>query len=139
LPPTLEDAIALACRAHHGQLDKSGKPYILHVLRVALKQNDPTARIVAALHDVVEDSLVTIEDLRFAGYGADICDAVDALTRRAGENYEQMLERVAANPIARRVKLADLEDNMDPARRLPGPQEAERQQKYSRAYSFLMG
>jgi (p)ppGpp synthase/HD superfamily hydrolase len=137
LPPTLEDAIALACRAHRGQLDKNGQPYILHVLRVMMKQQDPTARIVAVLHDVVEDSETTIDDLRAAGYSAETCDAVDALTRRENEGYDQMIARVAANPLARSVKIADLEDNMDPARRLPGDREAERQQKYAAARSLL--
>jgi (p)ppGpp synthase/HD superfamily hydrolase len=137
LHPTLEDAIALACRAHRGQFDKSGKPYILHVLRVMLKQTDPVARIVAALHDVVEDSPTSLADLRAAGYSGDICAAVDALTRRDTETYDEMIARVSANPLARQVKLADLEDNMDPARRLPGESEIERQEKYARAHAAL--
>jgi (p)ppGpp synthase/HD superfamily hydrolase len=137
LRPTLEDAIALACRAHRGQLDKSGKPYILHVLRVMMRQHDDAARMVAALHDVVEDSEVTITDLRAAGYGEEICQAVDALTRREGESYDAMIARVAGNALARRVKIADLEDNMDPARRLPGPHEMEKVRKYARAHAQL--
>jgi (p)ppGpp synthase/HD superfamily hydrolase len=137
LRPTLEDAIALACRAHRGQLDKNGKPYILHVVRVMMKQEDDRARMVAALHDVVEDSEVTIADLRATGYSDEICEAVDALTRREGESYEVMIARVAGNPLARRVKIADLEDNMDPTRRLPGQNEVDRQRKYARAHAQL--
>jgi (p)ppGpp synthase/HD superfamily hydrolase len=137
LHPTLEDAIALACRVHRGQLDKSGKPYILHVLRVMLRQEEDTTRKVAALHDVVEDSEMTIADLRAAGYSEEICAAVDALTRREGESYDAMIARVEANPLALRVKIADLEDNMDPARQLPGELEVERQEKYARARARL--
>jgi (p)ppGpp synthase/HD superfamily hydrolase len=135
LPPTLEDAIALACRAHQGQLDKNGQPYILHVLRVMLGQNDPVARMVAALHDVVEDSPTTFDDLRATGYSAEIVAAVDALTRRPEESYDEMISRVAANPLARRVKLADLEDNMSQSRRLPG--DHDRQQRYAVAHARL--
>jgi len=102
-----------------------------------MKQRENTARMVAALHDVVEDSEITIDDLRAAGYGDEVCEAVDALTRRDGEGYDQMIARVAANPFARAVKIADLEDNMDPARRLPGDHEVQRQQKYAAARSQL--
>jgi (p)ppGpp synthase/HD superfamily hydrolase len=139
LPPKLEDAIALACTAHRGQVDKNGQPYILHVLRVMMKQNDPVARIIAALHDVVEDSATTIADLRDAGYSEEICSAVDALTRRETEAYDEMIARVAANSLARRVKLADLEDNMDQSRRRNGLDDAERQARYTRAYAALRG
>ena len=137
--PTLEDAIALAARAHRGQVDKSGEPYILHSLRVMLKQESEAARIVAVLHDVVEDTAVSINGLRAAGFDDEICDAIDSLTRRPDEIYEDMIARVAANPIARRVKLADLEDNMDPRRRLDGAREAERQGRYREAHARLLG
>ena len=135
MAPTLEDAIALACRAHLGQIDKNGQPYILHVLRVMLRQQDPAGRIVAALHDVVEDSATTIDDLRIAGYSPEICDAVDALTHRDGESYDDMISRIAPNPLARRVKRADLEDNMSPDRRIPG--DDHRQKRYATAYARL--
>jgi len=102
-----------------------------------MKQEDDSARMVAALHDVVEDSEVSLEDLRAADYGDEICAAVDALTRREGESYEAMIARVTGNALARRVKIADLEDNMDPARRLPGQHEVERQKKYARAHAQL--
>src|SRR5690348_14451397 len=99
-------------------MDKGGKPYVLHSLRVMLKQVDETAQMVAVLHDVLEDTAVTLADLRAAGFNAEICEAVDCLTRRPDETYEAMIVRVAANPLARRVKLADLEDNMDPRRQI---------------------
>ena len=138
LPPTLEDAIALACRAHRGQLDKHGKPYILHSLRVMMRQPDVTAQIVAVLHDVIEDTPFTLDDLRAAGFSAEICEAVDCLTRRPGETYPSMISRVAANPLARRVKLADLEDNMDPRRRVDGEREEQHQLRYREAQARLM-
>lgn len=139
MPPALEDAIALAARAHRGQLDKGGQPYILHPLRVMLRQQDEAASIVAVLHNVVEDTSTTLADLREAGYSEEVREAVDCLTRRPGEPYERMLSRVETNPIARRVKLADLEDNMDP-RRLESSSEvvAGLRAKYKKAWDRLM-
>jgi len=134
----LEDAIVLACRAHRGQVDKAGKPYILHPLRVMLRLEDSAAQIVAVLHDVVEDTSVTLADLRAEGYSGEICDAVDCLSRRPGEAYEVFISRAAANPLARRVKLADLEDNMDPRRRIDGEREAQRQVRYGEARARLL-
>jgi (p)ppGpp synthase/HD superfamily hydrolase len=98
-----------------------------------LSQNDETARIVAVLHDSLEDTSVTLADLQAAGYSDEICEAVDCLTRRPGEPYDSMIARVAANPLARRVKLADLEDNMDPTRQIDGPDGAEHLAKYQTA------
>jgi len=92
-----------AClRAHRGQVDKNGKPYILHALRVMLRQEDETAQIVGVLHDVVEDTSVTLDDLRAAGFSRQVCEAVDCLTRRPDESYEAMISRVLANPLAKR-------------------------------------
>jgi (p)ppGpp synthase/HD superfamily hydrolase len=138
LLPTLEDAIAFACQAHHGQVDKAGKPYILHSLRVMLRQETEAAQMVAVLHDVLEDTSVTLDGLRAAGFTPEICEAVDALTRRPGEPYDVMISRVAANPLARAVKIADLEDNMDPRRRLEGERELQRQVVYSQARARLL-
>ena len=114
--PSLEDAIILAVRAHGMQRDRAGQPYIFHVFRVMMKQDSEIARIVAVLHDVVEDTTVSLRDLEEAGYGAEVCTAVDSLTRRPDEPYEDYVSRVMANPMACQVKLADLEDNMDPNR-----------------------
>ncbi len=137
--PTLDDAIALAVRAHHGQVDKRNEPYIVHVLRVMFSQEGETARIVAVLHDSLEDTSVTLADLRAAGYSDEICEAVDCLTRRSDEPYEKMIDRVAGNPLARCVKLADLEDNLDPNRQVGGDPEAEeRAEKYRAARERLL-
>lgn len=121
---TLERAIALAAEAHAGQVDKAGAPYILHPLRLLLAVDTPEERIVAVLHDVVEDTPWTLEALRAEGFTQEVVDAVEALTKRAGESYEAFIERVAANPLARRVKRADLADNLDLGR-LPVVTEAD--------------
>ena len=109
----LESAIAIATRAHQGQLDKAGAPYILHPLRVMQHMDSEEAKMVAVLHDVVEDTSVTLEELRAINFSETVVDAVDSLTRRAEESYEAFIERVKLNSLARKVKLADLEDNMD--------------------------
>ena len=134
----LEKAIALAATYHAGQTDKAGAPYILHVLRVMMKQDSEAARIVAALHDVVEDTKITVADLARAGFDAEIVAAVDVLTRKADVAYEAYLDGVAANPLARAVKIADLEDNLD-VRRLGavGDEEQARLAKYHRSWKRL--
>jgi (p)ppGpp synthase/HD superfamily hydrolase len=136
--PTLEDAIALAVEAHRGQRDKAGQTYILHPLRVMMRLESETARMVAVLHDVVEDSPYTLERLRELGYPGEVLDALDRLTKREGETYEAFIERIRPHPLARKVKLADLEDNMD-VRRLPAvtPKEAERLARYRAAWARL--
>lgn len=136
--PTLEDAIALAVQAHRGQVDKVGQPYALHVLRVMFRLETEQERIVAVLHDVIEDTSYTPDDLHALGYSEEVLAALDCLTRRSTETYEQFIERAAANPLARRVKLADLEDNMD-IRRLPAITEKDRERldRYIRSWRRL--
>ena len=114
--PSFEDALALAARAHKGQYDLAGAPYICHPMRVALAQTDERARIVAILHDVVEDTPITYDDLAQAGFNADIIAAVEALTKRPGEKRIDAAVRAKANPLALQVKLADVADNMNLAR-----------------------
>lgn len=136
----LEDAIALAVEAHQGQRDKNGQPYVLHPLRVMFSCETENERIVAVLHDVVEDTGRSFDDLRRLGFSEEVISALDCVTKREGEKYEQFVERSAANPIARRVKLADLQDNMD-VRRLPAVAERdlERLAKYLKAWKRLTG
>ncbi len=137
--PTLADAIALAAEAHRTQLDKAGEPYVLHPLRVMLRLQTEEERIVGVLHDVVEDTPVGLDELRRRGYSERVIAAVDALTRRKGlETYEAFVERLSEDPLATRVKISDLEDNMD-LRRLPvvGPEEAERLARYRAAWGKL--
>jgi (p)ppGpp synthase/HD superfamily hydrolase len=113
---TLERAIAIATRAHEGARDKGGHPYILHPLRVMLAVDSTDEMIVAALHDVLEDTDWTVERLREEGFSDAVLQALAALTIREGEEYLSYVRRAGANPIARKVKLADLADNMDESR-----------------------
>ena len=116
----LQKAIDLAHQAHAQQVDKGGQPYINHPLRVMAKMETLQEKIVAVLHDVVEDSDLTLEDLLVQGFPADIVDSIAALTKIAGEEYETYLQRVMENAIALRVKIADMTDNLDISR-IPHP------------------
>jgi len=135
---TLGRAFEIAFRAHWGQTDKSGQPYIAHVVRVAARLAPEDAQIVGLLHDVVEDTEVTLAEIE-ATFGPLIAGAVDALTKRAGEPNAAYLDRVAANPLARAVKLADLSDNADPVRmaQLDRATQARLTKKYAFARSRL--
>lgn len=114
---TLERAIEIAVLAHKGARDKAGNPYILHPLRVMMRVDSQTEKIVAILHDVIEDSQPPhrweLDDLRREGFSEEVLTALDGVTRRADESYEEFVRRSAGNPVSRRVKIADLEDNMD--------------------------
>lgn len=135
---TIERAIAIAAEAHAGQRDKAGQPYILHCLRVMLRVTTDEERIAAVLHDLLEDTAWRREDLRREGFPSPVIEAIAALTRQDGESYEAFVRRAGSHPIARRVKLADLEDNMDLAR-IPRPsaQDHVRVRKYQEAYRLL--
>ena len=109
----LDKAIGLASKAHAGQRDKAGQPYILHPLRLMLRFQEEIERIVAVLHDVVEDSEVTLDDLRELGFSEQVIGAIDCLSRRVGESYDEFLLRVASNELARKIKIEDLKDNLD--------------------------
>lgn len=136
--PTLEDAIRLAAVAHTGQVDKAGEAYILHPLRVMLRLKDADERMAAVLHDVVEDSEVSLDDLRRAGYPDRVVAAVDSLTRRADEDYFDFIRRAAADPVAAAVKRADLLENLDPSRLATiTARDEERMEKYRRAMAML--
>lgn len=111
--PTLERALLIATRAHEGATDQGGAPYILHPLRLMQRMEDLDARMVALLHDVVEDSDWTLDALRAEGFSEAVVAAIDRLTRREGETYAAFIERILPDPLACRVKLADIEDNLD--------------------------
>ncbi len=134
----LEKAIALAVEAHRGQKDRYGAPYILHPLRVMARVETPLEKTVAVLHDVVEDTDWTLDRLREEGFGSPVIEALDCLTKRAGEDYMDYVRRCAGRPLARRVKLADLEDNMD-LRRVPESDEPDpaRWKRYLEAWRWL--
>lgn len=113
-------AAALAKRAHSGQTDKSGHPYIEHPARVAAlvesRGGSTESMAVAWLHDVVEDSAMTLTDLAEAGMPSAVIAGVDAITKRTGEERAAYLARVRENPLALSVKTADVDDNTDPGR-----------------------
>ena len=134
----LEKAIGIAVSAHRGQKDRYGAPYILHPLRVMQRLSTPDQQIVGVLHDVVEDTDWTFERLAEEGFPESLLEALKAVTKKKGEDYDDFVKRSAANPVARRVKLADLEDNMD-LRRTGEVTEKDlpRLQKYVKAWRFL--
>ena len=135
---TLERAIAIAASAHAGQLDKGGHPYVLHPLRMVVRLDGTDERIVAALHDVVEDCGISLAQLREEGFSEAVVEAVASVTKRPGEAYDAFVARAALNPIGRRVKLADLEDNSDLSRiPNPSPADLERAEKYRRAIESI--
>lgn len=134
----LEQAITLAVQVHAGQKDRHGEPYILHPLRVMLRMSTDTERIAAVLHDVVEDSPLGLDDLRARGFTAEVVEIVDRLTKREGEAYDALIARAASHPTARRVKLADLEDNMDVRRmHVVTAADAARLERYRAAWESL--
>ena len=138
----LEIAVQLACSAHRGQQYPSpeGEPYILHLLRVMLAVDGFRVQAAAVLHDVLEDTEVTVEELAAAGLPVDVVDAVVALTHRPGQSYDRYVEQVAADAIAREVKLADLADNLANNKRLPNaPDVVARIERYERAICRLRG
>jgi GTP diphosphokinase / guanosine-3',5'-bis(diphosphate) 3'-diphosphatase len=136
---TLERAIELAAQAHAGQVDKAGQPYILHPLRVMLAVTGEQERIAAVLHDVLEDTEVTLAQLQAEGFADTVLQALAALTKSPGETRMQAATRAAANPIACVVKLADVSDNMD-LRRIKTPTEKDfaRLQEYQQVRAFLL-
>ena len=135
---TLERAIAIAATAHAGQLDKTGACYILHPLRMMMRLEDVDAKIVAVLHDVVEDTEWTFEALAGEGFSAEVLRALDCVTKREGEDYQAFVQRSAIDPLARRVKLMDLEDNMNLLRLSQvTAKDLERLQKYHQAWLVL--
>lgn len=135
----LEKAITMSAAGHTGQTDKAGQPYILHPLRIMLKMSTVEEQIVAVLHDVVEDTDLSIDDLRLAGFNDEICEALDRLTHRPGEDYMAYIDRISENRLASKVKLADLDDNLC-VDRLPelSAQDLARTKKYERARRLLL-
>ena len=134
----LDRAIELAKQHHEGQTDKAGKPYIEHPLRVMNQVESEEEKIVAVLHDIVEDTDISLDDLRNEGFSEEVVSAVECLTKQDGENYDSYIERISFNPLAVKIKLADLEDNRD-LTRLPQvtDKDLERLEKYDKALEKL--
>ena len=137
--PTIERAIEIAASAHAGQFDKAGQPYILHPLRVMLRVSSPSEQMTAVLHDVVEDTDVTLQQLQEEGFSVAVLAAVDALTKRPGESRMEAAQRAALDPIALVVKLADNAENMDLGR-IANPTEKDfaRMREYEEVRAFLL-
>lgn len=134
----LEKAIQIAVNAHFGQKDKSGSPYILHPLRVMHAVDTTDAKITAILHDVVEDTPVTFDDLIEAGIPKHLVITLRLLTHTDNLSYEDYIMRLSENPLAVKVKLADLKDNMDLSRMKEVSEDnIELFQKYVSSYRYL--
>lgn len=134
----LEKALQIATDAHLYQVDKAGVPYIFHPIRVSNRCSTDDERIVALLHDTIEDTEVTAEYLLMEGFPRNIVDAILSVTRNEDENYEDFIKRSRLNPIGRQVKLHDLEDNMDITRlNKLTEKDLYRLNKYIKAYKYL--
>jgi guanosine-3',5'-bis(diphosphate) 3'-pyrophosphohydrolase len=136
---TLERAIQIAATAHAGQVDKAGEPYIFHPLKVMLRVEGAAERIAAVLHDVVEDTTVTFEDLAKEGFSQQVLEAVRALTKRPGETRMAAAGRAAQNKVALAVKLGDNAENLDLARiPNPTPKDYARLEEYKAVRALLV-
>ncbi len=136
----IERAIEIAVTAHKGQVDKAGRPYILHVLQVTMAGKTDEEKIVGALHDVVEDTDWSFEQLVKEGFTKEVIEALKCVTKLSPEeNYEAFTERVKKNPLSIRVKLNDLRSNMDLTRlALVKEKDVERFNRYLKAYNELI-
>lgn len=132
-------AMNIANAAHLGQIDRGRFPYIFHPIHVAEQMDDEYSCAAALLHDVMEDSYYTIEKLENNLFPEPVLLAVDILTHRKQDSYEQYIKKIATNPIARKVKIADLKHNMGLDRLLKKPTEKDlkRIEKYTEALHFL--
>lgn len=132
------EAMKLAYAAHHGQVDKGGIPYIFHPYHLAEQMQDEYTTCVALLHDVVEDTNVTLEELAEI-FPKEVVEAIALMTHKEGEPYLNYVARIKENPIARAVKLADLQHNSDESRLENADEEtlAYYRAKYSKAFDIL--
>jgi (p)ppGpp synthase/HD superfamily hydrolase len=135
----LERAIEIAVEAHKGQIDKGGSPYILHPLRVMMSVNGESEKIVAVLHDVVEDSDWTFDGLLEEGFCIEVIEALKSVTKESeDEDYELFIQRAMQNPIGCKVKIADLRDNLDVTRISDiTEKDVKRIKKYKKALKLL--
>lgn len=137
----IDDALALVASKFQGMTDKDGEPYVMHCLRVMMGVDDPLAQQVALMHDLVEDTDVTIEDLKTRGFAAEVLAAVDLVTHKSEDSYAEYVVRIKENPIARSVKLSDLRDNSAMGRILYREDRLQRDlnriQRYILSYQFL--
>jgi (p)ppGpp synthase/HD superfamily hydrolase len=133
----LEQAIQLATKLHAGQVDKAGKDYITHPLRVMNSVEGETEKIAAVLHDTLEDTSITFEELENL-FGHAVAATVRTLSKLENEDYFDFINRVKQNPVAVKVKIADIKDNMDLSRlKTITDRDLERLEKYQKALSLL--
>ena len=131
-------ALSIARQAHEGQLDKAGVDYIEHPIYVASQVDTEEEKAVALLHDVIEDSSVTAEELLNAGLPETVVTAIQILSKKKGQDYQTYLENVKSNPLARVIKLADLKHNSDLSRLSSvTDKDLERFEKYKKAIDYL--
>lgn len=136
---TLEKAIIIATKAHSGQVDKGGHPYILHPLAVMMNVETNVEKIVAVLHDVLEDTELTLNDLESEGFGYDVLIPLGILTKGKGVSYDDYIKQIAKNNVARNVKIQDIRNNMDLSRiENLSKKDFERNKKYKKALHFLI-
>ena len=136
--PMTKKAMQLCFRAHRDQLDKSGIPYVFHPIHLAEQMTDEDTTVVALLHDVVEDTHYTLEDLAAMGFSRQVLDAIGLMTHADGVPYMDYVAKIKENPIARAVKLADLRHNSDLTRLDTVDDKAKaRAQKYAQAIALL--
>lgn len=109
----LEKAISIAVDSHSGQVNDKAQPYVLHPLRMMFKAVTIEEKIIAVLHDVIEKTTIDLEYLRSVGFSDRIVLGIDALSRRPQENYDKYIDRVAENKLATKVKIIDLDDNIN--------------------------
>jgi len=134
----LEKAISIALAAHKGQVDKGGNPYILHPIRVMGSVKTMEEKIIALLHDVVEDSDITIEQLKKEGFSESTLEAINLLTKTSDCSYEDYLLRIKSNKLALEIKKADLMDNLDNSRLAElNSSDYKRIDKYKKALDLL--
>lgn len=135
----LEKAIEIAVEAHRGQIDKAGKIYILHPMRVMLRGKNEQEMIVGILHDTVEDTPITLDMLRLEGFSEEVLEAVACITKKEGEDYGDFIDRVLTNPLAAQVKLYDIEDNLNRDRiPFPTPRDEARFRKYEKYHQVVL-
>ena len=130
-------AMVLAYNAHHGQFDKGGVPYIFHPIHLAEQMDDEISTCVALLHDTVEDTPVTLENLA-KEFPAEVVNAVRLLTHAEDVEYFDYVRAIKSDPIATKVKLADLNHNGDPSRISNQGNAEKRRQKYAAARKILL-
>ena len=138
--PSLEDAILLATLAHHGKKDKNGQPCILHSLKVMFRLKTPLERMTGVLHDAINDSSLSLGDLRKWGYPPEMVEALKLLTPRPRQNFKEYIAAIKTDPLAKRVKLAELMEHLEAAKGTAiGPDERALLIKYKKAGLFLKG